>query len=81
MEEYQQKLKILPDDSAIHDLALRAYSDDTGVRKAEQVIQEVIHELIVKILQNRKSQPKAGQPRAEKREYTLTKVADTYKLV
>ena len=69
--QLKQKLKILPDDSAIHDLALNAYSNDTGVRNAEQVIQGVVHELIVKILQKDK----------KKKEYTLTKVADTYKLV
>jgi len=80
----KQKLKILADDKAIDDLALNAYSDDTGVRNAQQVIQEVIHELIIKVLQKNKATGKASKDapgQKKKVEYVLTKVADTYKLV
>lgn len=67
----KQQLEIIPDTSAITNLALRAHTIDTGVRNADKIIQEIVHDLVIKILQQKK----------RKKEYTLTQVENQYKLI
>jgi ATP-dependent Clp protease ATP-binding subunit ClpC len=67
----KQQLKINIDETALANLAQKAYSDDTGVRNADRIIQEVVHDLVIQKIQLQKRKP----------EYTLTKISNTYKLV
>ena len=66
-----KQLRIVPDAKALKSLAGRAYTDDTGVRHVDHVIQQVIHELLSDIWQKQK----------RKKQYTLTQVANAYKLM
>ena len=66
-----RQLRIVPDAKALKGLAGRAYTADTGVRHVDHVIQQVIHELLSDILQKQK----------RKKQYTLTQVANAYKLM
>ncbi len=67
----KQAFKITPDKTALSQLALSAYSDDTGVRNADKVIQDCVYDLIVDLLKKQ----------TKKKEYTLTKLNNAYKLV
>ncbi|MDP2692040.1 MAG: ATP-dependent Clp protease ATP-binding subunit [bacterium] len=69
--QIKQAFKITPDDIAITELATIAYSDDTGVRNADNVIQDCIYNLIVNILKQQE----------RKNEYILTKQKNGYILV
>lgn len=69
--QIKQAFKILPDESAVAELASAAYTDDTGVRNADNIIQECIYNLIIDILKKQD----------RKKEYILTKQNNAYKLV
>jgi len=75
----RQSIKITPDDMALSELASVVHSNDTGARNAEKIIQDCVYDLIIDII--KKHQPKAGQPRAEKKEYILTKQNNEYRLI
>lgn len=67
----KQQLKINLDKKALSELALHSYTTDTGARNVDQTIQEVVHNLIIDILQKQN----------RKKEYTLKKIENSYKLV
>ncbi len=77
IEEMSQKLKstqnlnIVPDNKVIKMLAQNAYTEDTGVRNLDNIVQNVLHELLINILQKDK----------RKKNYTLTHSANQYKLI
>lgn len=66
-----KQFQIVPDAKAVKSLAGRAYTNDTGVRQIDHVIQQVIHELLTDILQKER----------RKKQYTLTQTANAYKLM
>jgi len=67
----KQSFKVIPDDTALSELASIAYSDDTGVRNADNVIQDCVYNLIIEILKTNN----------RKKEYILTKSDNAYKLI
>ena len=69
--EIKKDIKIIPDLKALDDLTARVCADDSGARNAEQIAQSAIYDLLIEILQKQK----------RKKEYTLTKVDNDYKLV
>lgn len=69
--KYQGHFSIKADSNALKKLAEQSYSLDTGVRNADAVIEHMIHGLILELLAKKK----------QKRQYTLTVHANTYRLV
>src|SRR3989338_7630420 len=67
----KQSFKVIQDDTALSELASIAYSDDTGVRNADNVIQDCVYNLIIEILKTNN----------RKKEYILTKSDNAYKLI
>ena len=68
----KQGISIVAETATLSDLARTVFSEDAGMRHAEKIIQDQLYDLIVEILRERGKQ---------KKEYTLIKANNAYKLV
>ncbi|MFH1946679.1 MAG: ATP-dependent Clp protease ATP-binding subunit [Candidatus Magasanikbacteria bacterium] len=79
-----EKIKLEADSVAISALTRESFDEDYGARQVEKIIGDTIHELVIEILQKDNCSACEGRNpvhRRDKKNYTLSKVKNTYKLV
>jgi len=67
----KEKISLDTEATAISSLTKQSFNREFGARHVEKIIRDTIHELIIDVLQKEK----------HKKNYTLTKIKDTYKLL
>ena len=67
----QNKFSITPDDNVVKTLAKKSHSADMGVRNVDTIVQQALHDALLKTLQKKKV----------KKSYKLAKQANKFTLV